>query len=61
MRMAFADLKAQGFKNFYCWVLENNPTISFYEKAGALKGTGQRTIELEEELTEIAMEWRNPT
>jgi ribosomal protein S18 acetylase RimI-like enzyme len=26
--------RARGFKKAYLWVLENNPTISFYEKSG---------------------------
>ncbi len=57
LEIAFANLKSRDFKKYYCWVLENNPTIRFYEKSGALKGQGVKTIQLETELTEIPMEW----
>ena len=55
--IAFENLKARDFKKYYCWVLENNPTIHFYEKSGAKKGQGKKTIQLEKELTEVPMEW----
>ena len=32
---AFSFLKNNGFSSAYCWVLKNNPTLSFYEKTGA--------------------------
>ena len=57
LQMAFENLKARDFKKYYCWVIENNPTILFYEKFGAQKGQGRKAIELEKELTEIPMEW----
>ena len=28
-------IEQRGFKKAYCWVLEGNPTIKFYEKSGA--------------------------
>lgn len=31
----FNKLKDQGFTKAYCWVLEGNPTIKFYERTGA--------------------------
>lgn len=31
----FNKMKDLGYKTAYCWVLENNPTIQFYEKSGA--------------------------
>jgi GNAT superfamily N-acetyltransferase len=31
----FNKMKDLGFKKAYCWVLENNPTIKFYERTGA--------------------------
>lgn len=31
------DLKTQGMEKVYLWVVENNPTISFYEKIGGKK------------------------
>lgn len=31
----FNKMKELGYKKAYCWVLENNPTIKFYERSGA--------------------------
>lgn len=31
----FNKMKDLGYKKAYCWVLENNPTIKFYERSGA--------------------------
>lgn len=31
----FNKMKGLGYKRAYCWVLENNPTIKFYERTGA--------------------------
>lgn len=31
----FNQMKNLGYKRAYCWVLENNPTIKFYERSGA--------------------------
>ncbi len=31
----FNKMKDLGYKRAYCWVLENNPTIKFYERSGA--------------------------
>ena len=43
LEIAFESLKAKGFTKNYCWVLEKNPTVVFFEKSGAEKGAGQRT------------------
>ncbi|MGZ3742926.1 MAG: N-acetyltransferase family protein, partial [Pseudobdellovibrionaceae bacterium] len=32
----FDHMKELGFKRVYCWVLEKNPTIKFYERSGAV-------------------------
>ncbi len=61
LQVAFEKLKSRNFENNYCWVLENNSTIEFYEKLGAIKGLGKKTIEREIELTEISMEWKKST
>ena len=34
---AFRYLRAEGFQKAYCWVLENNPTCGFYERAGGYR------------------------
>lgn len=31
----FSKMSDLGYKKAYCWVLENNPTIKFYERTGA--------------------------
>jgi ribosomal protein S18 acetylase RimI-like enzyme len=35
LRSGMQELIRRGFRRAYCWVLENNPTISFYEHTGA--------------------------
>lgn len=35
LRAGMQDLIRRGFKQAYCWVLEGNPTINFYEHSGA--------------------------
>ena len=32
---ALGELKTRGFKEAYCWVLKDNPTIRFYQRSGA--------------------------
>ncbi len=51
-------MKDKGFKEAYCWVLDGNPTIKFYERTGA-KFTGQ-TKEAEiggKKVLELAYQW----
>lgn len=31
----FGKMRDLGYKKSYCWVLENNPTVKFYERSGA--------------------------
>ncbi|NOT80449.1 MAG: GNAT family N-acetyltransferase [Bacteriovoracaceae bacterium] len=54
----FKRMKEQGFKEAYCWVLEGNTTIKFYERSGA-KFTG-KTKEAEiggKKVLELAYQW----
>ena len=37
LKSCFEDLKLKGYDKAYLWVLENNPTIHFYERSGAKK------------------------
>jgi hypothetical protein len=37
LKSCFQELKLKGFGQAYLWVIENNPTISFYERSGAEK------------------------
>lgn len=40
LRMYFDEAQQRGYGKAYLWVLDENPTIKFYERAGA-KNTGQ--------------------
>lgn len=56
----FNKMRDLGYKKAYCWVLENNPTIKFYERSGA-KFSGQ--IKQDEiggkNFNELAYEWNS--
>ena len=54
----FRQMIPRGFRKGYCWVLEHNPTIHFYERSGA-SFTG-RTKEAEiagRKFNELAYHW----
>src|SRR3954469_2432456 len=36
LKTGMQDLARRGFSKAYCWVLEGNPTIKFYEQSGAI-------------------------
>jgi ribosomal protein S18 acetylase RimI-like enzyme len=57
---AATELKAQGCKNIYLWVLEENyPARKFYETFGG-QPAGKQIIQLgDRELTEVAYGWKN--
>jgi GNAT superfamily N-acetyltransferase len=58
LQAAFDCLKEEGFSKAYCWVLENNPTIGFYQKTGAVvSSTGKTDIIGGLEVKELAIEW----
>ncbi len=62
LSVGFNLMKEIGYKRAYCWVLENNPTIEFYERTGA-KFSGQ-TKEDEiggKKFNELAYEWDSLT
>lgn len=54
----FNKMKDLGYRRSYCWVLENNPTIKFYERSGA-SYTGQ--VKKDEiggrKLNELTYQW----
>jgi ribosomal protein S18 acetylase RimI-like enzyme len=56
----FNKMKDLGYKRAYCWVLENNPTIKFYERSGA-SYTGQtKQDEIGgKNFNELAYEWNS--
>lgn len=57
---AFEELKKFGYVNFYAWVLDNNPTLSFYKKSGAVISKDIKEIEIgSRKHNEIAVKWIN--
>ncbi len=54
------QMKERGFFEAYCWVLEGNPTIKFYERSGA-KFTGQiKHDEISgQKVKELAYRWES--
>jgi ribosomal protein S18 acetylase RimI-like enzyme len=58
LKIAFSYLKCMGYSKAYCWVLKDNPTISFYKRTGA-NLTEDIKIDPRDslQLTEIACVW----
>ena len=51
-------MKELGYKKAYCWVLENNPTIKFYEKSGATFSGHTKYDDIGgEQFKELAYDW----
>ena len=51
-------MKERGFKEGYCWVLENNPTIKFYERSGACFNGKIKEAEIGgQKVKELAYAW----
>ena len=58
LKMGLNQLKEWNYTKAYCWVLENNPTIKFYEKSGAKFNGTKKSIELGgQKLIELAYVW----
>ena len=54
----FKKMRNLGYKRAYCWVLENNPTIKFYEWSGARYSGRKKEDEIGgKKLNELAYEW----
>jgi RimJ/RimL family protein N-acetyltransferase len=54
----FNLMKELGYKRAYCWVLENNPTIKFYERTGAKFSGHSKEDEIgAKKFNELAYEW----
>lgn len=54
----FNFISAFGYKKSYCWVIEGNPTINFYEKTGAKFSGDIKTDEIGgQQFNELAYEW----
>lgn len=56
----FNKMRDLGYKKAYCWVLENNPTIKFYERSGASFSNQIKQDEIGgKKLNELAYEWNS--
>lgn len=56
----FNLMRENGYKSAYCWVLENNPTIKFYEKTGATFTGETKYDEIGgAKLKELAYQWQS--
>lgn len=54
----FNKMKSLGYKKAYCWVLENNPTVKFYERSGAKYSNQVKEDEIGKKIfNELAYEW----
>jgi len=54
----FKMMSSLGYAKAYCWVLDGNPTINFYQRTGA-KHLGQTKLDeiAGQQFKELAMEW----
>ncbi len=58
LKTGYSQMRQFGFQKSYCWVLENNPTIKFYEKTGAKFNGDKKQDEIGGViLNELAYEW----
>lgn len=56
----FNKMKDLGYKKAYCWVLENNPTIKFYERSGAQFSNQVKEDDIGgKNFKELAYEWND--
>ena len=56
----FNKMRALGYKKAYCWVLENNPTIKFYERTGAQFSSQVKHDEISgKSINELAYHWED--
>jgi ribosomal protein S18 acetylase RimI-like enzyme len=58
LKAGMNDLSRRGFNKAYCWVLENNPTIKFYEHFGAEFSGSAKDDEIGgQKIKELAYVW----
>lgn len=56
----FNQMKSLGYQKAYCWVLEGNSTIQFYEKSGATFSKKTKQDEIGGKMfNELAYEWHS--
>jgi ribosomal protein S18 acetylase RimI-like enzyme len=60
LRAGMQNLKQRGFRKAYCWVLEGNPTIKFYEHFGAEFSGASKEDEIGgQKIKELAYVWNS--
>lgn len=58
LKIGMQQLIQWNYARAYCWVLEGNPTIQFYEKSGAVQNGMQKQDEIGgQKVTELVYEW----
>lgn len=58
LQLGMDKLQSWEFTKAYCWVLDSNPTIRFYEKSGAVFNGMEKTEEIGgQTVTELAYVW----
>lgn len=60
LKMGMQQLISWNYTQAYCWVLEGNPTIQFYEKSGAVQNGMQKSDEIGgQKVRELVYEWKS--
>lgn len=60
LQVGMQDLMKRNFNQAYCWVLQGNPTIGFYEHTGAKFSGLTKDDEIAgQKVTELAYVWNN--
>jgi ribosomal protein S18 acetylase RimI-like enzyme len=60
LREFFGVARAQGFNKAYLWVIENNPTIKFYERSGGVFNNHKKEDTIaNQKVSELCYVWTN--
>ncbi len=60
LKLGMHELRTRGYTQVYCWVLENNPTIAFYERSGAVLHAMEKIEKIGgKEVKELLYEWKS--
>jgi len=60
LKMGMKQLLEWNYSKAYCWVLQNNPTIKFYEKSGAVFNGMEKSDDIGGlKVKELCYEWKD--
>ncbi len=60
LKMGMKQLFDMKYNSVYCWVLQNNPTIKFYECSGAIFNGMEKEAEIGgQKVKELCYEWKD--